>query len=455
MDRMQLQDAQYRNAEDTPFLPNDVFSMEMFVPGICVTKTEEGFCLKQEAGSGSGAFVVPGVFGSCYEVKFPEDAGVVLAITTECNPRALMAGETISCQPDVCLYDSDPSSEKNYPGSFMFVCRKKPEYLVVCLSGAPTPIYMGQRFMLCPEDTSGPWFYPDPVGTISDPDGTFGNYQWNAEQVIENLYEPYRKKYPEYITRTHIGKDQSGVYDMYGYIFAPPAWKSTMFLTGGVHGNEESAYFALAKLLQLICDADASSPLLYMLRNHVRFVVVPVVNVWGVSQGHRDEEGNRVKRIRCNSANADLNRDFGETTQQESKNVLEFFRGYADQVDIAIDFHNSKAEDISMWYNFINHAVNSQANYKTTNHMYHRLMELGLCRETPNISKIPGSYWKRSVYIEGRIWNEFGVPTITVEHVINDDFPPLDSSEGVTLGVETYGNFLIQNALFFIQRSQE
>ena len=84
--------------------------------------------------------------------------------------------------------------------------------------------------------------------------------------------------------------------------------------------------------------------------------------------------------------------------------------------------------------------------------MYHRLKEMGLCEEMPNINKLPGRYHKSSVYLEGRIWNEFGIPTITVEHVVNSKFPHRNSTEGLTLGVETYGNFLLQNALFFIQK---
>ena len=204
--------------------------------------------------------------------------------------------------------------------------------------------------------------------------------------------------------------------------------------------------------MQLVCDATEESDPFYALRQNVRFVVVPVVNVWGVSQDHDRAKVEERKRIRRNSENVDLNRDFGDATQQETKNVLAFFRQFADTVDFAMDFHNSNSENYPMWYNFINYAVNSQVNYKVTNHMYHRLMELGICEKVPNIGKLPGKYFKSSMYLEGRIWNEFGVPTITVEHVTNSKFPDRNSSEGFTLGVETYGNFLIQNALFFIQR---
>lgn len=410
----------YRMEEDAPFLPKDIFTPEMYVPSM-------------------GAYVLAGEFGKCYEVKFPK--GAVKSAVTVCQDPS--AGE----MPEGTAVDCDFAAQD----CFMYVCRNIPEYLVI-YAETPSPIYIGERTILQDSDTSGPWFIPEAVGSITDPDGTYGNYQWTAAQVIENLYEPYRAKYPGYITRTHLGKDQTGTYDMYGYVYAPENYKTTLFLTGGVHANEESAYYALARLMQLISDATPGDEPMYTLRQNVRFIVIPVVNVWGVSQNHDRSREEIWKRIRYNGENVDLNRDFGDVTQQETKNVLEFFRSYADQIDMAMDFHNSKREGCSLWYNFINYAVNSRANYKTTNHMYHRLMELGLCEKTPYIEKIPGRYFKSSMYLEGRIWNEFHVPTITVEHVINSTFPPKYSGEGLTLAVETYGNFILQNALFFISR---
>ena len=426
MQVLQTDSLRYRQEEDAPFLPKDIFSPEMFVEKI-------------------GAFVLQGEFGKCYEVKFTPEAGVMAAMFVSQDPRLWAEGETVEGTKVDCDFDTQDS--------FMYVCRNTPEYLVIRISGKPAPISIFERTILQKEDTTGPWFIPQPAGSITAPDGTFGNYQWTAQQVVDNLYEPFRAKYPDRITRTHLGKDQSGSYDMYGYIFAPKQYKTTLFLTGGVHANEESAYYSLAKLMQLICDATPEDTLFYTLRENVRFIVIPIVNVWGVSQNHDRTREEIWKRIRRNSENVDLNRDFGEVTQQETKNVLNFFRKYADQVDMAMDFHNSKKEGCSLWYNFINHAVNSQANYKTTNHMYHRLMELGLCEEMPYMEKIPGRYFKSSMYLEGRLWNEFHVPTITVEHVINSTFPGMYSNAGLTLGVETYGNFLVQNALFFIEKN--
>lgn len=426
--------------QDIPFFPKEIFSTDLFVP--CITVSENP-CQLTNTQTG-GSYVLSGEFGKCYEVKFSPDAGVITALTTVTDPRTLHPGDVLEGTPVDCDF-----SRQN---SFMFLCRQTPEYLVICVNGTPN-LSIGERTILQEQDTDGFWFTPELSGNIADSDESFGNYRWTSDQVLNKLYEPYREKYPDRITRTHLGMDQTGTYHMYGYIFAPKTYRSTLFLTGGVHSNEESGYFALAKLMQLICDATPKDGILYSIRENTRFIVVPVVNVWGVSQDHNRAQPEARKRIRHNGESADLNRDFQDTTQQESKNVLNFFRTYAHEIDIAMDLHCSGRENCPMWYNFINHAVNSHVNYKTTNHMYHRLMALGLCDKHPNIDKIPGRYHKSSVYLEGRIWNEFHVPTITVEHVINSTFPDLCSEESFRLALETYGNFLFQNALFFIKRN--
>ena len=108
---------------------------------------------------------------------------------------------------------------------------------------------------------------------------------------------------------------------------------------------------------------------------------------------------------------------------------------------------------MALYFNFINYADNAVANYKTTNHMYHRYMELGYTTKFTPLEKVPGSYTKGSMYFEGRIWNEYGIPTITVEYVTTpaSKFPKVFSDKCMTLAVETYMNFIIQNSLFYLQ----
>ena len=77
-------------------------------------------------------------------------------------------------------------------------------------------------------------------------------------------------------------------------------------------------------------------------------------------------------------------------------------------------------------------------------------MELGIINDTPSIAKIPGSYNKGSEYLEGIVWNRFKVPSITVEHADYKFTSSMyGSGEELTIACEAYGNFLIQNAIYF------
>lgn len=436
----------YNSSEDGIFLPKDIYSAGLFIPGL-VPAAGEDFCLEVTDSTDAGAFVIAGEYGKCYEVKIPAGATRVSAARMSADPRQLDVGKSVRFSDETTLYDS---RQVTGAVSFMYTCRKEEEYLVV-YTGSSDPIYIGERTILAEKDTQSPWFTPEPVGSLIA-DCTWGNYRWTSEEVITNLYEPVRQRHPGYITRSVIGKDATGQYDMYGYIYEPKGYEITMFLTGGMHANEETGYFALAKIMQLIADATPEDPLLYTLRQKVRFVVVPLINVWGVSQSHDGMGGIPRERIRYNGNKVDLNRDFGDLSQTESQNVIAYLEQQAKDAVIAMDFHTAKTEGIAMWFNFINFTDNAVANYKTTNHMYHRYMELGLSEKLSDIAKVPGSYTKSDKYIEGRIWNSYGIPTITVEYVVNSTFPNKNTTEGMTLAVETYGNFIVQNALYFLQK---
>jgi len=322
---------------------------------------------------------------------------------------------------------------------FMYNCRTydKNEYLVI-YTGTTTPIYIGERTIIAQADTQDSWYIPESVGSI-----TTTQRNWTSEEFVNNLYEPVRQRYPDYITRSNIGKDATGKYDMYCYVYAPENYETTIFLNGGTHGDEGVGYFALAKCMQLIADATPEDHLLYTLRQKVRFVVIPIVNVWSVSNSH----------TRANGKGQDLNRDYKNLTQQETKNVMACFAQYAKDVAVAMDFHiaNATPANAAVYFNFINYSDNAVANYKTTNHMYHRYKELGYGGTMKDLSKVPGSYTKGSQYFEGRIWNQYGIPTITVEFLTTQNFPKEYTDNCMTLAVETYMNFIIQNGLFYLQ----
>lgn len=427
--------ASYNASEDAAFLPKNIFSEEMYVPGLVLEQSGQRR-LDATGRTDVGAFVFKGEFGKCYEIKVPTGVPCVASATFFTNPRSLTAGDYRTGNTAVKSLVRNPSQEVR----FMYNCRTydKNEYLVI-YTGTNTPIYIGERTIIADKDTQDSWYIPETVGSI-----TSTPYSYTSEEFVNNLYEPLRNKNPNYITRSNIGKDATGQYNMYCYVFAPENYETTIFINGGTHGDEGVGYFALAKCMELIANAKPEDTLLYTMQQKVRFVVIPLVNVYSVSTNHSRYNGN----------SQDLNRDYEHLTQQESKNVMACFKQYAKDIKVAMDFHiaNASPADAAVYFNFINHSDNAVVNYKTTNHMYQRYKELGYGGTMKDLSRVPGSYSKSNAYFEGRIWNEFGIPTITVEYLTTSTFPTQYTSKCMTLAVETYMNFIIQNSLFYLQK---
>lgn len=430
--------AAYDASQDAPFLPKDIYTKELFAPGITLGQTGE-YTLDVTDKAGQGAFVFAGEFGKCYEIKIPAGVPCAAAARFTTDPRTYEVGKHLT-------YDSTTSVKKitknpDITVSFMYTCRNKGEYLVI-YTGTDAPVYIGERTIIQDKDTTGPWYIPEPVGDIVTTK-KLGNFAWNSEQFVDNMYEPVRSRYPEYITRENIGKDETGKYDMYCYVYTPKDYKTTLFLNGGTHGDEEVGYFALAKCMQLIADAKPEDTILYTLRQNVRFVVIPIVNVYSVSNTH----------TRTNGKGEDLNRNYDDLSQQESKNVIACFEKYVKDIAVAMDFHiaNASPDNVAVYFNFINYSDNAVVNYKTTNHMFQRYLELGYAVPYTDLARVPGSYTKSDAYFEGRIWNKYRVPTITIEYLTTTNFPAEFSNKCMTLAVETYINFIIQNGLFYIQ----
>lgn len=426
--------ASYNASQDAPFEVKDIFSEDMFIPGLIAGEVNSCYVEVTDR-TDVGAFFFKVDYGKCYEIKIPAGTERAYVAKTNEDPQQTPVGEKFYLQD--ASYDSENLTEE---ASFLFVCRAQNQSLLI-YTGTKDPVYIGERTLLQDTDVDDNWYYPEPVGDIKGGEGSWGDADWSSEEFINNLYEPVRQRHPDYITREVIGKDQSGQYDMYAYVYAPEDYETTLFLVSGLHGDEQTAYFALAKDMQLIADAEPEDNLLFTLRHKVRFVVIPVVNVWSASNEH----------TRQNSTGMDLNRDFETLTQQESKNIIAYFEKFAEETACFMDMHISDKTGISLWFNFINESNSVAASYKTTNHIYHRYVELGHALQYTDMAKIPGVYRERSnKYLYNRIWSSYQVPAMVLEYSVMKMFPSGRSSEGMTLAVETQMNFIIQNALYFM-----
>lgn len=151
----------------------------------------------------------------------------------------------------------------------------------------------------------------------------------------------------EYVTKSSIGKDQSGTFTIRRYDFTPKNYEKTIVITACTHGNEYSGFYSLTQFLDLLVNEWQNHPQLAYIRKNVRLVVVPILNMWGFANQKRQ-----------NSRLVDLNRNtsygwdlfsydqVGDTyykgesefSEAETRNLMAVFDGLDDVVSY-LDFH--------------------------------------------------------------------------------------------------------------------
>jgi len=100
-----------------------------------------------------------------------------------------------------------------------------------------------------------------------------------SDEIVNKFYEPLRQSYPNYISRTMIGTDTSGQYQMWLYDFCPDNYETCVFIQSGVHPIETEGYLGLVRMMEMIANDELPD-----LRLKVRFLVIPVVSVYGISK---------------------------------------------------------------------------------------------------------------------------------------------------------------------------
>ena len=165
-----------------------------------------------------------------------------------------------------------------------------------------------------------------------------------SEEFVDFYYESLRNANPGYISRKGIGVDDTGSYTMWCYTFTPKDYKTTVYIQAGVHGrNEFEGYYATAMMMRMITDAEKSSdPHLKYLRDNIRFIVVPVVNVFDVSRRAEIARGLATGGTYSpnNSANINLNRDWFNQVTEEVRNVKALLTEYnSEDIAFALDAH--------------------------------------------------------------------------------------------------------------------
>ena len=283
---------------------------------------------------------------------------------------------------------------------------------------------------------------------ILNRDGSFGNIEWDYPQLIEKLYEPLRRQYPDYIIRQSIGFDTTGEYETWAYAFTPANYTKTVYVQSGVHAIEPDAYFGLARFLHLL--AAGTDERLCYIRENVRLLVVPVVSVWGISKRTEDWEDKLTGELRKfphahNSVGVNSNRDFKAQKAKETTNVIDYFAKHAETIDFAIDFHSTCGTGLGSY-------LLPYAN-GTPEDMAQKFKAVNLALYEKHPTDIPIKFMGEEkdypvanfvdTFTQG-FKDTFGVDTLLIEH--NDYIydKALGTSTAITRSVELLGNHLLQ-----------
>ena len=84
------------------------------------------------------------------------------------------------------------------------------------------------------------------------------------------------------VTKKNLGKDQSGLYDIWCYDFKPYNAKKKVLLSSAMHTYELPASFGLARWVQELMES--TEEVFTYLRENVYFSIIPIVNPWGFNQ---------------------------------------------------------------------------------------------------------------------------------------------------------------------------
>lgn len=155
------------------------------------------------------------------------------------------------------------------------------------------------------------------------------------------LWDEFLASVPNRVTKEIIINDTSDTFPIYKFVITPKDFKKTIFLVAGMHGNEYEAYWGLLRLMKELYKDEQRNITLNQLRDNVRFIIIPVLNPYGMQNDlRRNSQG-----IDANY-NYDLDRNvytifsgpyaFSSNEPKAVKLVCDEYEG---EIDAHIEYH--------------------------------------------------------------------------------------------------------------------
>lgn len=247
---------------------------------------------------------------------------------------------------------------------------------------------------------------------------------YTTQTILDDFYEPLLTDYPSIVSKNLLGKDSSGLNDIYEYVFEPDHVEQTIFITAGMHPTEKVTSFALGILLNEIYRNPSKHKGLAYLRNRVKICVIPVLNTWATNQNPKV-----VPQHYTNFNKVNINRNFPErwetiiedgpynkkgasaASEVETQYVMQVLHREKDNLAFYIDCHTGQGwtQDSLMYWleedNFLRPQLEQVVSMR--NDIVRAKYGREPINETYETQRATSSFYS---------WRVLGVPASTVEY---------------------------------------
>jgi hypothetical protein len=136
------------------------------------------------------------------------------------------------------------------------------------------------------KDIAGFYWVPEPQPKARPADFVEIDLQYSTYNQFITLWLNLQAQYPEYIKKTLLGKDSSGLFDVYRFVLSPKKPKKTMVISAGVHGDEKVGQYAMYRMAKYLCE-NWNNPHLSYIKSEVELVILPCVTPYGYENRKR------------------------------------------------------------------------------------------------------------------------------------------------------------------------
>ena len=196
---------------------------------------------------------------------------------------------------------------------------------------------------------------------------TWANTTMKSEEFLSTFFDTYITNDGDTTTdytlkKTSLGKEASGIYDIYEYIFTPNNYNRTIMISSIMHGIEIVGGFSVGRLLYYIINEPDVHELIRYIRDNVRIIFMPMLNPYGFDQTPR-QFGN-YNRVNINSNFDDGGWDnyvedewnmkgTAPLSEPEACIISEQLKKYQYELDFWIDCHTGAGWDQDVWMYYI------------------------------------------------------------------------------------------------------